>query len=315
MLDVVLVLQVHPHHADPAAALLAVRGDRQALDVAGTGDRDHHVLFRDQILELELFLGRDDLGAPVVVARVDPAELEQLLLDQRVDLLLGAEQVAQLGDALLDVLELVLDALALERGEGAQAQLEDRDRLYLGELELGHQAGLRSVGVRGAADERDHRVEVVERDQVALQDVSALLLLAQFVLRAARDDLALEVEVVRQELEQRERARYAVHERDRVDAERRLQRRVLEELVQCDLRDGVTLQLDLDAHPGPVGVVLQVRDLGQHLVVDELGDLGDHAAVAALLHAVGKLGDDDRALAAAQLLDVGACAHDDAAAA
>jgi uncharacterized lipoprotein YmbA len=28
VLDVVLVLQVHAHHADPAAALLAVGGDR-----------------------------------------------------------------------------------------------------------------------------------------------------------------------------------------------------------------------------------------------------------------------------------------------
>src|SRR3712207_7432237 len=37
-------------------------------------------------------------------------------------------------------------------------------------------------------------------------------------------------------------------ERDGVVAERRLERRVLEELVQRDLRDGVAPQLDLDAH-------------------------------------------------------------------
>ncbi len=51
------------------------------------------------------------------------------------------------------------------------------------------------------------------------------------------------------------------------------------------------------------------------LVLDELGDLADDAVVAALLDAVRKLGDDDRGLAAAQLLDVRARAHDDAAAA
>ena len=67
--------------------------------------------------------------------------------------------------------------------------------------------------------------------------------------------------------------------------------------------------------PGPVGVVGEVGDLGEHLLVDEVGDLLDHAAVAALLHAVRQLGDDDRALAAAQLLDVRACAHHDPAAA
>ena len=59
---------------------------------------------------------------------------------------------------------------------------------------------------------------------------------------------------------------------------------------------------------------LHVRDLAQHLVVDEVRDLLDDAGVAALLHAVRKLGDDDRVLAAAELLDVRAGAHDDPAA-
>ena len=97
--------------------------------------------------------------------------------------------------------------------------------------------------------------------------------------------------------------------------ERRLERRVLEELVERDLRDRVALQLDLDAHARAVRVILEVGDLREHLVVDEIGDLRDHAGLAALLHAVRQLGDDDRALAAAQLLDVRPCAHHDAAAA
>src|SRR5581483_12342172 len=157
--------------------------------------------------------------------------------------------------------------------------------------------------------------EDVERLEVALEDVDAGLELAQFVLRPAGYDLALELEVVRDELAKRERLRHVVDERDGVVAERRLERRVLEELVQRDLRDGVALQLDLDAHAAAVGVVREVGDLGQHLVLHEVCDLPDDARLAALLHAVRELGDDDRGLAAAQLLDVGARAHDDAAAA
>ena len=53
--------------------------------------------------------------------------------------------------------------------------------------------------------------------------------------------------------------------------------------------------------------------LGDDLVVDEVGDLLDHALVAALADAVGQLADDDRGAAAAQLLDVGARALDDPA--
>ena len=66
VLDPVVVLGVHPHHADAAALLLAVGRSRDALDVARLRDRDDHVLFADQLLEVELALRRHDLGAPVV---------------------------------------------------------------------------------------------------------------------------------------------------------------------------------------------------------------------------------------------------------
>src|SRR5207247_3248867 len=75
--------------------------------------------------------------------------------------------------------------------------------------------------------------------------------------------------------------------------------------------DRFTLQLDLDAHTRLVRVVGEVGDLRQHLVVDELGDLPDQALVAALLDPVRKLGDNDRGLPAAQLLDVCAGADND----
>src|SRR5581483_10488375 len=275
---------------------------------------DHHVLFRDQVLELELLLRVHDLRAAVVVPAVHVLDLEQLLADERVDPCRVAEDRAQFLDALAEVLVLGLDLLACETGEAGEAKVEDRLRLDLGELEALHELRARLVGVGGGTDQRDDRVDVVERLEVALEDVRAGLRLPQLVLRTAGDDLALEVEVMPDELEQRQRLRDAVDERDRVVAEGRLERRVLEELVERDLRHRVALQLDLDAHAGAVGVIGEVGDLRQHLVLHEVGDLPDDAGVAALLDAVRELGDDDRRLAAAQLLDVRAGAHDDAAA-
>ena len=76
----------------------------------------------------------------------------------------------------------------MSRGE---AHVEDRLGLHLGELELLDQPGAGDVGVGGGADQLDHRVEVVERDQQALEDVGAGLGAAQLVLRPAGDDLAL----------------------------------------------------------------------------------------------------------------------------
>ena len=57
VLDEVAVLHVHPGHAAAAALLLAVGGQRQRLDVAGLGDRDHHLLVGDQVLDVDLVLG------------------------------------------------------------------------------------------------------------------------------------------------------------------------------------------------------------------------------------------------------------------
>ena len=71
MLDEVLVLEVHAHHADAAAALLPVGRHGQPLDVARAGDRDDHVLLGDHVLELERVLAGHDLGAAVVALRVD----------------------------------------------------------------------------------------------------------------------------------------------------------------------------------------------------------------------------------------------------
>ena len=213
----------------------------------------------------------------------------ELLADEAVDTDFVGEDRAELGDALLKIGVLLLDSLALEPGEALEAEVENRLCLDLGELEALLQAGARFVGVGRSADERDDFVEVVEGGEIALEDVGALLRLAKLELGAPRDDDTLEVEVVPDELEERKRPRDPVHERDGVVAEGRLERGVLVELVEDDLRDRLALELDLDAHPRLVRVVRQVGDLGENLVVRELGDLLDDAAVAALLHPVREL--------------------------
>ena len=97
---------------------------------------------------------------------------------------------------------------------------------------------------------------------------------------------------------------------------RRLHLGALVELVQHDLgRIAAALQLDHEAHPGAVGLVAQVGDPGDLLLADEVGDLRDQAAVAALLDLERQLGDDDRLLAALERLDVGLGADPDRAAA
>src|SRR4029450_8525002 len=141
---------------------------------------------------------------------------EQLLADDAVDSRGISQDRPQLADPLLQVGVLVLDPLALEAGESAQPQVQDRLRLDLREPEALLELRTRVVRVVGAADQRDDLVEVVEGDEVPLEHMCTLDGLAQLELRTSGDDLALVVEVVLDELEQRERTRHTVDEGDGV---------------------------------------------------------------------------------------------------
>ena len=79
VLDEVAVLHVHPRDPAPAAVLLAVGRQGQRLDVAALGDRDHHLLVGDQILDIDLVLRVADLGATLIAEAL--GDLRQLLLD------------------------------------------------------------------------------------------------------------------------------------------------------------------------------------------------------------------------------------------
>ena len=197
------------------------------------------------------------------------------------------------------------------RRSGAGA-LEHR-RHGAGPPALRAQRGARVGRRRRALDELDDLVDVRERDHQAFQDVRALARLAQVEQRAARDDLAPVAQEGLEQLLQRQQLRLAVDEADHVDAEDALQRRLLEEVVQHDVRELAALELDDDAHAVLVGLVAQLADAFELLLAHELGDALDEPR---LVNLVRQLRDDDRfAIAAvAERLDVRAAAHVDAAA-
>ncbi len=110
-----------------------------------------------------------------------------------------------------------------------------------------------------------------------------------------------------QQLLQVAQARLAVDQRHHVHAEGVLQLRLLVQVVQHDLGHLAALQLDHHAHAGLVGLVPDVADALDLLVVHQLGDALEQRL---LVHLVGQLVDDDRlALALADVLEVAACAR------
>ena len=69
--------------------------------------------------------------------------------------------------------------------------------------------------------------------------------------------------------------RLPVDQREHVRAERLLHRRVLVERIQDNLRVNIFLQLDDDAHPLPVGLIADIADALNALVVHKFGNLLD----------------------------------------
>src|SRR3546814_8689117 len=96
--------------------------------------------------------------------------------------------------------------------------------------------------------------------------------LAQLIDGPAGDDLLAELEEGLDDLLQVHQLRPAAVQRQHVDAERGLERGVAIELVQDDVRIGVALQLDHDAHAVAVALVAQIGDALDGLLLDDLGD-------------------------------------------
>ena len=141
------------------------------------GDRlaHHHRLF-DRGLVVLRRLG--EIGAALAERRL-LAELVAHLLDLAGDrlplLLLGADQLLDVGLLLAQLLVLALDLHLLELAQVAQPHVEDGVGLHVGELERLHQDGLGLVLV---ADDLDDLVEVEIGDQEAAQHFEAMLDLA-----------------------------------------------------------------------------------------------------------------------------------------
>ena len=121
MLDEVLVARRRADLPPTPPALRAVEGHRVPLDVALVGDRDHHVLFDDQILDRDRRGLGDELGTPRI--GIFGPELPQLLRDDLPDLPLIGEDCPVALDRLLGLRVLFHDLVALEARQTLQPHL------------------------------------------------------------------------------------------------------------------------------------------------------------------------------------------------
>src|SRR5208282_6301054 len=145
MFDEVLFGGGRANLAAAAALLRAIKREWGALDVTAVRDGNEDILLHDQILDRELTLRFDDLGA----ARIGEFffYFVELAGDQLQQFLLVGENFLVARDESDRLFVLGFNFLALERGEPAQRQIEDRLRLQLRQAELLHQAGARGLRI------------------------------------------------------------------------------------------------------------------------------------------------------------------------
>ena len=135
----------------------------------------------------------------------------------------------------------------------------------------------------GSADQRDHFVEMVESDAQAFQNMRAGFRFLQIVFSAAANNFDLVLQIMMQHIAQIEHLRLAVHERQHIDAEIRLHRRMLVQIVQHDIRVDIAAKLDDDAHAVAVGFVAQIGNAVDLLLAHEFGDFLDQPRLVDLI--------------------------------
>ena len=298
--DLVLFLVLGALAALAAALLLLEAVERRALDVVAAGEGDDAGLVLDVVERVgaEVVEVLADFGAAGVAGAVFLLGVVHVGLDDVEDALGFGEDRLVFGDVLEELLVFLLDLVALEAGELAEAHVEDGGGLGVVEAEALEEAGLGLVVVLGGADDADDLVDVVDGDLEAFEDVDAILRLLEQEAGAARDDLDAVVDEALEEELQAHAARGAVVEGEHVRREVRLQLGEAEEVVEDHVGLGVGLDGHDDVHAHvALGEVLDVGDALDLVVLDEVAEVDEHLA---LVHAVGELGDYD--LLAAVLL-------------
>ena len=192
----------------------------------------------------------------------------------------------------------------------AEAHVHDCLRLKLVQIKAALQVALGVNRRLRVAYDVHHLVNIVHRNDQSLQDVGALLGLAQVEARAADGHVVAVLHKVFHALLQAQQARATFHQRNVVHRERALQCRHLKQLVENHVGVGVFLHVDHDAHALPSRLVVGVGDALQLPLLHQVGNILNELS---LVHPVGNLGHHNLVVGLVAL-NLGLGAHHDASA-
>ncbi len=309
-LDKVLLLEVLGVDASAAPALGAVGVHGHPLDVALAGQGEGAGLLLNEILNVQLVLDLLDLGFALVTELVPDGN--QLLPEQGSHLGRIRQKLLVVPDPLHKLIILILEFLPIQALQRLQTHIQNGLCLNIIQTEALHQLLLGII--IGRADDMDDLVNVVLGDEQTLQQVRPLLCLAQVVLRPPGQNFLLVGQILVNDLPQGQDPGLLliVHQCQHDNAEAGLQSGLLKEVVQHHLGVGILFQLDDHPHTVAVGLVPQVGNAVQALVLDLLGNVLDELALVDL---IGQLRNDDPHPVLAEFLEFRSGPHHHLAAA
>src|SRR5262249_45368774 len=186
---------------------------------------------------------------------------------------------------------LLVELLPLESGQPLQLHFEYRLGLRLCELEPRHQALAGFRGSLGLANQRNDRIQVVQRFLESFQYMGAGFGFPELVASSPGHYFAAMIDEQVQRLDQIQLFGLPIDDGQVYHTERLLHRCQFVQVVQHDIGNGVSFQLDHDPHAFAVRFVAQIRNAFDLFVVDKLGDSFDQLGLVDL---VGNFGHDDR---------------------
>ncbi len=188
--------------------------------------------------------------------------------------------------------EFVFDFLTFERGQPSQLHLQDRVGLRFGQGEPFNERGTCDISRGAFTDQFDHQVQLIERCEQSLQNMSAFAGALQIENAAAAHNFEAMIQINAQRLFEAERARFVINQRQHDHAERVLQRRKLEQAGEYV--GGLRAAADFDHDPQalPIQFVAQIADPVDPTIADQIGHTLDQAVLVGLIR---DLADNDPA--------------------
>src|SRR5207253_3570493 len=116
--------------------------------------------------------------------------LDQLILDDRANQCVAAQDRLETLDLLQDLCIFLDEFVALQLREPLEPHLQNCIRLDFAQCKFPHQADAGYIGRLRPSDQGNHCIQVIERDLEALENMGPLFRLAQFEGGPTDDDLA-----------------------------------------------------------------------------------------------------------------------------